>query len=51
VSVGLEVRNYLLPVGGEDVFVRAVKTLVHLFVVLALIMTWGWGEPYIRPSA
>lgn len=39
VGVCLEVRDYLLPVGCEDVFVGAVETLVDLFVWSALIIS------------
>ena len=36
VGIGLEVGDYLLPVGCENVFVGSVKTLVDLFA----------GQPY-----
>ena len=36
VGVSLEVRDYLLPVGSEDVFVGAVEALVDLFAGSAL---------------
>jgi hypothetical protein len=53
VGVSLEVGDYLLPVGCEDVFICAMETLVDLFVELAPIVMRTCGRALhspMRPS-
>lgn len=55
-SLVLEVIDYMLPVGGEDVFVCTMKTLINLFRVPRISLATctnmiSGSDPYICPCS